>query len=85
MASSSSNNPVAIVVLALLLLSGFCSATRPLKPTGPEMDSGQVGLNYKTGFRYRGETFSFLPRNIPIPPSAPSDRHNSVVDSVPSN
>ncbi|KAF7808945.1 protein IDA [Senna tora] len=29
--------------------------------------------------------FNFFPKGVPIPPSGPSKRHNSVVDSTPHN
>ncbi|KAG7032113.1 Protein IDA, partial [Cucurbita argyrosperma subsp. argyrosperma] len=81
--SSSSSSLSAIFVLLLLLVSGFCSATRPGKTMGHELKPDLLNFNYKTGFRYVGQTFSYLPRGVPIPPSGPSDRHNSLVDSLP--
>ncbi|OAY47370.1 hypothetical protein MANES_06G074200v8 [Manihot esculenta] len=33
---------------------------------------------YETSFLYRSQMFNFLPKGVPIPPSGPSKRHNSV-------
>ncbi|CAN8236111.1 unnamed protein product [Cochlearia groenlandica] len=34
------------------------------------------------GFRYN-HIFGYLPKGVPIPPSGPSKRHNSLVESIP--
>ncbi|EEF37996.1 conserved hypothetical protein [Ricinus communis] len=33
---------------------------------------------YDTSFMYRNQMFNFLPKGVPIPPSGPSKRHNSI-------
>ncbi|KGN52035.1 hypothetical protein Csa_008746 [Cucumis sativus] len=83
--SSQTSIPIFILLLLLLLLSGLSSATRPGKTMEFTEMNPDMSNSYKTAFRYGGQTFSFLPKGVPIPPSGPSDRHNSVVDSLPPN
>ena len=40
---------------------------------------------FKTSFQHGGQMFNFFPKGVPIPPSGPSKRHNSFVDSTPNN
>ncbi|KAL5759231.1 hypothetical protein ACOSP7_017758 [Xanthoceras sorbifolium] len=78
----------------LLLIIGSCSATRPGSTMFVEEKQSLDSENHKitqhrrkfqTGFRYQGQMFNFFPKGTPIPPSGPSKRHNSVVDSTPSD
>ncbi|GAY63947.1 hypothetical protein CUMW_229720 [Citrus unshiu] len=86
MASSSSSSSkclhiackqIYLLFLIVIVLIGSCEAARP----GTTMDSVNVKL-HKTSFRYKRQRFNFLPKGTPIPPSGPSKRHNSVVDST---
>ncbi|CAB4264942.1 unnamed protein product [Prunus armeniaca] len=82
------------VVSLILLLTGSCSGARLGKTV--ILADPKVLLNlehtktlnprtHQTGFQYRGQVFSFFPKGTPIPPSGPSKRHNSAVDSTPHN
>ncbi|XVE91360.1 hypothetical protein REPUB_Repub01dG0002900 [Reevesia pubescens] len=67
-----------------MLLAGSSFATRPGRTM---MVDGRVsmttfGRKHETSFQYQGQMFNFFPKGIPIPPSGPSKRHNSVVDST---
>ncbi|KAI6676979.1 hypothetical protein NL676_037775 [Syzygium grande] len=85
-------------LLLLLLLAGPCAAARlgPPAPTPtPTTTTATTTLSlaapsngarhhpHKTGFRYRGHVYSYLPKNTDVPPSGPSPRHNSAVTSAP--
>lgn len=75
------------VFLLLILLPGTCNCTRILREDNPDVDQlpinpHQITHDHQLGFRLRGRLFNYLPRGVPIPPSGPSKRHNSVVDSV---
>ncbi|GMJ05718.1 inflorescence deficient in abscission (IDA)-like 1 [Hibiscus trionum] len=72
------------VVFLITLLAGSCFATRPGKTmvVDGRVSSVTFPRKYETGFRYQGQMFNFFPKGIPIPPSGPSKRHNSVVDST---
>ncbi|GMI99955.1 inflorescence deficient in abscission (IDA)-like 1 [Hibiscus trionum] len=72
------------VVFLIILLAGSGFATRPGKTmiVGDGVSMATLTRKYETGFRYQGQMFNFFPKGIPIPPSAPSKRHNSVVDST---
>ncbi|KAG4919360.1 hypothetical protein JHK82_056796 [Glycine max] len=74
------------ILLAFLLLVGSCTATR----TGATMrlNEGSELLRpkqQKPRFPYKGLVFNFFPKGVPIPPSGPSKRHNSLVASTPQN
>lgn len=74
------------ILLVYLLLVGSCTAIR----TGATMrlNEGSELLRRKQQqprFPYKGLVFNFLPKGVPIPPSGPSKRHNSVVASTPKN
>ncbi|KAK2635889.1 hypothetical protein Ddye_030681 [Dipteronia dyeriana] len=78
----------------LLLIIGSCTATRPGSTMFVEdkqkqpLDSENTKTHrrrFETGFRFQGQMFNFFPKGTPIPPSGPSKRHNSVVDSTPSD
>ncbi|KAK3041306.1 hypothetical protein RJ639_001408 [Escallonia herrerae] len=94
MASSSFSKPHRIsfhlfpALLIIFLLLGSSAATRPVRSTVTDADSW-VSLEDLKHFRrkheYEGMVFNVLPKGVPIPPSAPSKRHNSVVNSSPEN
>ncbi|KAK3421750.1 hypothetical protein EUGRSUZ_G02368 [Eucalyptus grandis] len=77
--------------LLLLLLAGTCTAARP----GPTTTTTMLPLRvpphgprhhpHKTAFRHRGSIFSYLPKGSTVPPSGPSPRHNSELNSTPGN
>lgn len=80
-ASSSSSSSVSLRIsfyfLFVLLLTPLLSRSdveaRPMtQESRPEPTKPQ------TSFRYRGQTFGYLPKGSPVPPSGPSKRHNSV-------
>ncbi|KAE8669526.1 Protein IDA [Hibiscus syriacus] len=72
------------VVILIILVAG--SGARPGKTVIVDdrvsMMSSTISRKYETGFRRGGQMFNFFPKGIPIPPSAPSKRHNSFVDST---
>ncbi|MBA0718278.1 hypothetical protein Golax_006033 [Gossypium laxum] len=72
------------VVFLITLLAGSSFATRPGKTiiVDDTVSMTVFPRKYETGFRYQGQMFNFFPKGIPIPPSGPSKRHNSVVDST---
>ncbi|CAI0552622.1 unnamed protein product [Linum tenue] len=84
--SSSCSSPVFVVAaITLFLLVASCSATRPgavlIMKEGPKSpEDGRK--HYLTAFQYEGQAaaaaFNFLPKGVPIPPSGPSKRHNSI-------
>ncbi|CAL1408339.1 unnamed protein product [Linum trigynum] len=85
--SSSCSSPVyAGAAITLFLLVASCSATRPgavlIMKEGPQSPDGRK--LYLTAFQYEGQAaaaaaaFNFLPKGVPIPPSGPSKRHNSI-------
>nr|KYP53031.1 Protein IDA-LIKE 1 [Cajanus cajan] len=73
------------ILLVYLLLAGSCNAIR----TGATMrlngSSELLRPKHQQRFPYKGLVFNFFPKGMPIPPSGPSRRHNSVVDSTPQN
>lgn len=71
---------ISLILVLFLLLIGSCTATRP----GVTITVNPKPLRGKDemGFRYHGQIFSFFPKGTPVPPSGPSKRHNSVVDST---
>ncbi|KAK8604450.1 hypothetical protein V6N13_099392 [Hibiscus sabdariffa] len=75
---------ITYIVFLIILVAGSSFATRPGKTM---VVDGRDSLDtfppkYETGFRYQAQMFNFFPKGIPIPPSGPSKRHNSVVDST---
>lgn len=97
MASCSKSKYLSLILLLVLVLIGSCAATRQGRQGKMMVDHDQrVYMNmehteelnlskHHTGFRFRGQIFSFFPKGSPIPPSGPSKRHNSVVNSTPKN
>ncbi|KAK9276368.1 hypothetical protein L1049_005901 [Liquidambar formosana] len=78
-------------LLLLLLLIGSCTATRPVKMAMVNRVSTNTEhlkphpRKHEANSRYHGQVFNYFPKGTPIPPSGPSKRHNSVVDSTPRN
>ncbi|XP_018469249.1 protein IDA-like [Raphanus sativus] len=65
-----------VVVLCLLL---FLAASSTSARIGATVDmKNRKSLGFKDSY-----IFGYLPKGVPIPPSAPSKRHNSLVDSLP--
>ncbi|KAH6823197.1 putative membrane lipoprotein [Perilla frutescens var. hirtella] len=69
--------------LLLVSLSSSCIAMRPgrLILIVKDDDPSSMALNYfheKGKFRNEELYFAKLPKGVPIPPSAPSKRHNSL-------
>ncbi|KAI9084962.1 hypothetical protein K1719_033135 [Acacia pycnantha] len=75
---------LSLILLALLLLADSCSATMRLRE-GTDIIKRKINERKMNGFVYRGLAFNFFPKGFPIPPSGPSKRHNSKVDSGPQN
>ncbi|KAF5751959.1 putative Membrane lipoprotein [Tripterygium wilfordii] len=74
--ASVSSVPIHHLLLLILLFVGGCGATRP----GATM----ILEPRVRGFGYEDhQLFNFFPKGVPLPPSAPSKEHNSVVDSTP--
>ncbi|CAK7326492.1 unnamed protein product [Dovyalis caffra] len=76
---------VACLLFIIFLLLSSCSATRP----GASLMRGEDMLKkpenikpyrrlYETSFRHRNHIFNFFPKGVPIPPSGPSKKHNSI-------
>ncbi|XVF42976.1 hypothetical protein PTKIN_Ptkin02bG0003300 [Pterospermum kingtungense] len=73
------------VIFLIMLLAGSCFATRPgttMTIVEDKVSMSSFQRKHVTGFRYQGQMFNFFPKGTPIPPSAPSKRHNSAVDST---
>ncbi|WCJ35698.1 Protein IDA [Euphorbia peplus] len=73
-------------VLSLILFNSSCFAARPgisrtvdarilMSSGGEKPDHRKL---YRTGFSYGNRMFNFFPKGVPIPPSGPSKRHNSI-------
>ncbi|KAL6969789.1 hypothetical protein U1Q18_029500 [Sarracenia purpurea var. burkii] len=83
---------LSLVLFLILPLISSCVATRPGGMMMPDGGSKEpecfdhfrqlIGADYR---RRYGMVFNVLPKGTPIPPSGPSDRHNSVVNSSPKN
>ncbi|KAK4399900.1 hypothetical protein Sango_1096100 [Sesamum angolense] len=78
---------VSLTLLVLLFLSDSCIATRPGRTmmtvtVKDEVDHvSAMALKYfqeKQRVAADGLYFTRLPKGVPIPPSAPSNRHNSL-------
>ncbi|KGN51548.1 hypothetical protein Csa_008377 [Cucumis sativus] len=78
MASSS----IFFILLLILPLPNFTTA-RPF-PATTMTEPSSHNTHLTTAFRFNHQIFSFLPKG-PIPPSAPSKRHNSLINSAPLN
>ncbi|XP_019093667.1 PREDICTED: protein IDA-like [Camelina sativa] len=65
------------LVLFLMASSSLTAAAR----TGATMEI-KIKNRKSLGIKY-SHIFGYLPKGVPIPPSAPSKRHNSFVDSLP--
>ncbi|KAE8663732.1 Detected protein of unknown function [Hibiscus syriacus] len=76
---------ITYVVILIILVAGSSFATRPGKTV---IVDDRVSMpstfprKYEAGFQHGGKMFNFFPKGIPIPPSAPSKRHNSFVEST---
>ncbi|KAM7464390.1 hypothetical protein LguiA_032511 [Lonicera macranthoides] len=88
---SSSSKPLhfswhvfSILFLAFLLLSSS-AATRPGRTLMEDSVTAVLRHQLKERSRFQGMVFNVLPKGTPIPPSGPSKRHNSVVNSSPEN
>jgi len=73
------------ILLVYLLLVGSCTAIRTGATMRLNESSELLRPKQQPRFPYRGLVFNFLPKGVPIPPSGPSKRHNSVLDSSPQN
>lgn len=83
--------PICLVFIFFLVV-GSCTATRPGRMMMAEQEESneRAHMNpqehkFKTSFQQGGQMFNFFPKGVPIPPSGPSKRHNSFVDSTPNN
>ncbi|KAG7589425.1 hypothetical protein ISN44_As07g017030 [Arabidopsis suecica] len=63
-------------VLFLAASSSCVGAARIGATTEMKKSRKSLGVKYS-------HIFGYLPKGVPIPPSAPSKRHNSFVDSLP--
>ncbi|XWS23288.1 hypothetical protein CRYUN_Cryun29cG0108700 [Craigia yunnanensis] len=72
------------VIFLIMLLAGSSFATRPgtTMIVDDTVSMTTFRRKHKMGFQYQGQMFNFFPKGTPIPPSGPSKRHNSVVDST---
>ncbi|KAL7149292.1 hypothetical protein ABFS83_05G029500 [Erythranthe nasuta] len=76
--SSARRMIIAIILLAFVVMDS-CTAIRPMKKEADDRvssSSSMAGFDYFQG----GDKLYFakLPKGVPIPPSAPSKRHNSL-------
>ncbi|KAH7834755.1 hypothetical protein Vadar_019355 [Vaccinium darrowii] len=83
-----SSKPVLVSLFLILLLIGYCAATRPgitvmLEGGLVEVSDHSRPMNGE-GYFHQGFLFSTLPKGV-IAPSSPSKWHNEVVDSSPKN
>ncbi|CAK9144225.1 unnamed protein product [Ilex paraguariensis] len=96
--SSSSLKPLHLpwhflyVLFLLFLLINSCFAMRTGRMMmGEGISKGSLEhmkhsrLIQESGYRYRSLVFQKLPKGVYVPPSGPSNRHNSVVNSSPQN
>ncbi|ESQ28385.1 hypothetical protein EUTSA_v10019748mg [Eutrema salsugineum] len=72
----------AMVLLCLVLFLAASSSCVAAARTGATMEMKKMKKSKSLGFKYN-HIFGYLPKGVPIPPSAPSKRHNSLVDSLP--
>ncbi|KAH7686156.1 hypothetical protein IHE45_04G086000 [Dioscorea alata] len=77
--SSTLKNTITILYLLLLLLSQ--SHGYRLRGIGFPITGAQPEAHRRNADMI-GRTFNMLPRGVPIPPSGPSKRHNSAIDSI---
>ncbi|EOY02178.1 Membrane lipoprotein, putative [Theobroma cacao] len=72
------------VSFLIMLLAGSSFATRPgaTMIIDDKVSMATLRRRHETSFQYQGQMFNFFPKGTPIPPSGPSKRHNSVVDST---
>ncbi|KAK4376508.1 hypothetical protein RND71_002804 [Anisodus tanguticus] len=80
------------LVLAISLLVGYGVEARFGRMMMEEQENSRIFSSqhmkvYKKENAYKIENllFTMLPKGVPIPPSAPSKRHNAIVDSSPQN
>ncbi|KAJ6899403.1 hypothetical protein NC652_025769 [Populus alba x Populus x berolinensis] len=77
---------ITCLLFIIFLLVTSCSATRPgatlmgdVKDTLKESENAKPYRRlYETSFGHRNHVFNFLPKGVPVPPSGPSKRHNSI-------
>ncbi|KAL9389441.1 hypothetical protein Peur_018046 [Populus x canadensis] len=76
---------ITYLLFIIFLLVTSCSATRPGATLMGDKDTLKESENvkpyrrlYETSFGHRNHVFNFLPKGVPIPPSGPSKRHNSI-------
>ncbi|XAR65371.1 hypothetical protein NMG60_11009471 [Bertholletia excelsa] len=73
------SRPLSFTLLLVLLFLGSAVAIRPMMPDG----NLRKNQDLKKYYRYEKMVLNVLPKGVPIPPSGPSNRHNSVVNSSP--
>ncbi|CAL0308011.1 unnamed protein product [Lupinus luteus] len=75
-----------VLLMLYFLLIGSCTAIRTLetKRVNHERKEFLNGKHYQQSFQSHDLVFNFFPKGS-VPPSGPSKRHNSVVDSTPQN
>ncbi|KAK7407608.1 hypothetical protein VNO78_09561 [Psophocarpus tetragonolobus] len=71
-----------VLFFVYLLLFGSCVAIRTSQTM--MLNERREFLKGKHSFPYKSMAFNFFPKGS-VPPSGPSKRHNSVVDSTPNN
>ncbi|KAL1551215.1 putative membrane lipoprotein [Salvia divinorum] len=81
--ASSSSSFRSLIFVALLLINtwGSCIAMRPGRSVSIVKENGHssMGLNYFQELRSEEKLhFAKLVKGVPIPPSGPSKRHNSL-------
>uniref|UniRef100_A0A1J3FFB9 Protein IDA n=1 Tax=Noccaea caerulescens TaxID=107243 RepID=A0A1J3FFB9_NOCCA len=65
-----------LCLVLFLAASSSCVAAARIRATMEMKNKKSLGLKYN-------HIFGYLPKGVSIPPSAPSKRHNSLVDSLP--
>ncbi|KAL8052795.1 hypothetical protein ABFS82_05G028300 [Erythranthe guttata] len=68
---------IAIIFLGFLVMDS-CTAIRPMKKEADDRVSSSSSMAAFDYFQGDKLYFAKLPKGVPIPPSAPSKRHNSV-------
>ncbi|QHO36819.1 Protein IDA-LIKE [Arachis hypogaea] len=94
MSNSSSHSSIMLLLLVYFLLLSASSSDairtlptitkRVMSEKSTQLSSPHTNNQHQLS-PYKGMVFNFFPKGMPVPPSGPSKRHNSVVDSTPHN
>lgn len=76
--------PISIlyIILSVIFVTDSSAATRLISNSE---NFNQHWTKQVPGDQYQNMIFTMLPKGVPVPPSGPSNRHNSVVSTSPHN